>query len=71
VTGVALYGAIGLALAVLLGMTVLLARMGGKAAAERDMARDKAKQAEKSNAIDEAVARLPDADLDRELRGRR
>ena len=57
--------------AALLAMVVILARNAGAASAERDEAKAKVGQAEKANAIDEAVAGLPDDALDRELRGRK
>ena len=48
---------------------VWIARREGQASAERDAAEGGIDRARKANAIDEDVARVDDADLDRELRG--
>jgi hypothetical protein len=68
----AVAGAIGILIVLgglCLWIMVRLAKDAGQAEAERDQYRSKAEQAERANEIDEAVSRLSDDDLDRELRG--
>lgn len=69
-TTATILGAAGLAIAVLLGMLVMIARMSGKATAEKDSAVAKSAQAQKANRIDETVNAMSDRALDDELRGR-
>ena len=52
----------------LIWLAFRMAQKGGRAGAERDHFQVKSEQASKANEIDEDVARLSDADLDRELR---
>jgi mannose/fructose/N-acetylgalactosamine-specific phosphotransferase system component IIC len=69
-TTATILGAAGLAIAVLLGMLVMIARMAGKATAEKASAVAKSAQAQKANRIDETVNAMSDRALDDELRGR-
>lgn len=54
---------------VAIGMGLWIAERRGRAKAERDFARASADRAKDRNEIDTEVSRLPDADLDRRLRG--
>jgi len=54
--------------AAMLAAIIWIARREGRASAERDVAEGSIDRARKANAIDEDVARVDDADLDRELR---
>ena len=54
--------------AAMLAAIIWITRREGRASAERDATEGGIDRARKANAIDEDVARVDDADLDRELR---